>query len=266
MLLYDLGSVSWLDSQLVYHALPRLGREALVLCRPASPYASIGYHQDLLYELDLSYCEAEGIPVFRREVGGGAVFLDRGQIFYQIVLRRGNPLVPLDRGRFFRKFLAPVAATLEGLGLAATLEPACDLHVGGRKISGNGAGELEGFVVLVGNLLVEIDFGRMAGILRLPCEAARSRVRRAMEEKLTSLALELDSVPAMDALAGALARSFGEALPQLEPAAPDSALDTVVRELGPKFLAPGWLFEPGRAPAGRRVKIAEGTYVDADAA
>ena len=47
MHIYDLGSVSWTDSQLIYHALPRLQREALVLLSPASPYVCIGYHQDL---------------------------------------------------------------------------------------------------------------------------------------------------------------------------------------------------------------------------
>ena len=31
MRLYRLGSVSWQDSQLLYHALPRLGREGLIL-------------------------------------------------------------------------------------------------------------------------------------------------------------------------------------------------------------------------------------------
>ena len=30
----------------------------------------------------------------RREVGGGAVLLDEGQVFYNLVLRRDNPLVP----------------------------------------------------------------------------------------------------------------------------------------------------------------------------
>ena len=46
MQLYDLGHVPWLDSQLIYHALPRLGMEGLILLAPAEPYVCIGYHQD----------------------------------------------------------------------------------------------------------------------------------------------------------------------------------------------------------------------------
>ena len=50
MKLYRLGTVSWQDSQLLYHALPRLGREGLNLLSPGSPYVCIGYHQDVEQE------------------------------------------------------------------------------------------------------------------------------------------------------------------------------------------------------------------------
>ncbi|MBC8446617.1 MAG: lipoate--protein ligase family protein, partial [Chloroflexi bacterium] len=43
MKLYRLNTVSWQDSQLLYHALPRLGREGLILLSPATPYVCIGY-------------------------------------------------------------------------------------------------------------------------------------------------------------------------------------------------------------------------------
>ena len=54
MKLYNLGHVPWLDSQLIYHALPRLGMEGLVLLAPSEPYVCIGYHQDAREEVDLA--------------------------------------------------------------------------------------------------------------------------------------------------------------------------------------------------------------------
>ena len=81
MNLYNLGHVPWLDSQLIYHAFPRLGMEGLILLAPAEPYVCLGYHQDAEQEVDLAYCHDHDIPVFRREVGGGAVFLDGQQLF-----------------------------------------------------------------------------------------------------------------------------------------------------------------------------------------
>ena len=82
--LYNLGTVSWLDSQLLYHALAYLGREGLILLQPGSPYVCLGYHQDAAQEIEVDFLTEHGIPIFRREVGGGAVYLDRGQLFYQL--------------------------------------------------------------------------------------------------------------------------------------------------------------------------------------
>ena len=73
MQLYKLGKVPWQESQLIYHALAKLGREALCLVSPSAPYVCIGFHQDVAQEVDLDFCQANNIPVFRREVGGGAV-------------------------------------------------------------------------------------------------------------------------------------------------------------------------------------------------
>ncbi|MBI5014479.1 MAG: lipoate--protein ligase family protein [Deltaproteobacteria bacterium] len=259
--LYRLGRVSWLHSQLVYHALPRLGREGLILCRPAEPYVSVGYHQDLHHEVDLAYCRERSIPVFRREVGGGTVYLDGHQLFYQLVLGRRNPLAPLDRGRFFRTFLGPVVRTLGEWGLDARLEPPCDLHVGGRKISGNAAGDVEGSSVLVGNLFLDVDHDRLADVLRLPSEGLRALVGRRMEAHVTSLTRELGAPPPVEEVAESLARNFSDVLPDLSPADVDDELVTKVSELEGLFTSGEWLFEPGRRTPWREVKIAEGTYV-----
>jgi lipoate-protein ligase A len=80
--LYNLGQVSWQESQLLYHALAKLGQESLCLLSPATPYVCIGFHQDVAQEVDLEFCRTNNIPVFRREVGGGAVFMDGNQLFF----------------------------------------------------------------------------------------------------------------------------------------------------------------------------------------
>ena len=119
MHLYDLGSVPWADSQLIYHALPRLGREALVLLSPASPYVCLGYHQDLEREVDVEYCQAHDIPIFRREVGGGAVYLDEDQLFFQLVLHKSNPLIPKSKSAFYSKILQPIVEVYRHIGIPA---------------------------------------------------------------------------------------------------------------------------------------------------
>ena len=95
--LYNLGPVGWVESQSIYHALAELGREGLVICYPTTPYICLGLHDDLDHEIDQSYCREQGIPLLRRETGGGVVYLDDRQIFFQLVIRQDNPLLPLRR-------------------------------------------------------------------------------------------------------------------------------------------------------------------------
>jgi len=94
MKLYNLGKVPWLDSQLIYHALAHMGREALSLVSPAEPYVCIGFHQDAEQEVDMAFCRQNHIPVFRRDLGGGAVYLDGDQLFFHLILHRDNPIIP----------------------------------------------------------------------------------------------------------------------------------------------------------------------------
>lgn len=85
MYLFDLGERPWDESMLIFHALSRMGIEALNVVSPKTPFISIGYFQDAKLEVDIEYCKKENLPIFRREVGGGTVYLDRNQIFYQVI-------------------------------------------------------------------------------------------------------------------------------------------------------------------------------------
>ena len=52
------------------------------------PTALIGRHQELRTELDLDYCQSHGIGVGRRISGGGAIYLDEGQLGWALVFAR----------------------------------------------------------------------------------------------------------------------------------------------------------------------------------
>ena len=74
--LYNPGIVSWWESQCYYHALAYLGREGVIICRPAEPYVCLGLHDDLGQEIDQEFCKSIHLPLLRRETGGGVVYLD----------------------------------------------------------------------------------------------------------------------------------------------------------------------------------------------
>ena len=261
MRLYELGSVPWAESQTIYHALPRLGRESLVILSPAEPYVCIGYHQDLAKEVDVEFCRAEGIPIFRREVGGGGTYLDNGQLFYQLVIHRDNPLVPGDKSSFYRKFLQPPIDTYRELGIPAEYKPVNDIIARNRKISGNGAGEIGDYLVLVGNLILDFNYDMMSRILKVPDEKFRDKVYKSMRENLGTIKQELGSIPPRDSLTASLARNFEKVLGPLPRAGLDDELREEASRLEAEFSSEEWLFRIGRQMAGRRVKIASGVEV-----
>ncbi len=263
MLLHDLNHVPWLDSQLLYHAQARLSLEALYLLAPRESYVCIGFHQALEEEVDLAYCAERGIPVFRREVGGGAVYLDGRQVFFQLVLSRGNPLARGDKAALYRRLLEPLARAYQDLGVPARYRPVNDVVTpAGRKISGTGAAEIGDCLVLVGNLIVDFDYETMARVLRVPDEKYRDKVFRSMRENLSTLRRETGREFGWGELSGSLVRRFGEVLGPLEPAPVPEAVRAEAGSLVSRFLSEEWLFKKGRHfPRGRDVRIAGGLHV-----
>jgi len=261
MFLYDLGSVPWDQSQLIYHALPRLGRESLVLLSPTDPYVCIGYHQDLAREVDVEFCRDNSIPIFRREVGGGGVYLDNDQLFYQLVIHKDSPLAPQDKASFYRKFLQPPIDTYREIGIAAEYKPVNDIVTNNRKISGNGAGEIGDFLVLVGNLILDFNYDMMSRVLKVPDEKFRDKVYKSMRENLSTIKRELGSIPPRESLTASLASNFERVLGPLPRAGLDDELREEVSRLKAEFSSQEWLYRIGKQMEGRTVKIAAGVEI-----
>ena len=193
----DAGEVSALRSQTIYHGLAHARTEAtpdtVVLARPAQPYVCIGFHQDLEHEIDLEYCRARSLPVLRRETGGGAVYLDRNQLFVQWIM--GPARLPARIEQRFELFCGTLVAAYRELGIDACLRGANDVHVDGRKIAGTGAARIGSAEVLVGNLICEFDTAECARILRAPSPAFRDQVHKSLALYMTSMRRELGAVP-----------------------------------------------------------------------
>jgi lipoate-protein ligase A len=262
MQLYHLKRVPWLDSQLIYHAQPRVGVEGINILAPREPYVCIGYHQDMVQEVDVAYCEEHGIPVFRREVGGGAVYLDGNQVFYQLVLHKDNPLAHGDKAALYQRMLQPVADAYADLGVPSRYRPINDIVTAeGRKISGNGAATIGDYVILVGNLIADFDYQTMVRVLRVPDEKYRDKVFKSMRENLTTLKRETGRLPTWDEMAEPLIRRFEQVLGPLEPADLPAAVRQQAEALKALFLSEEWLYKKGRKRPGREVKIAGGVNV-----
>lgn len=257
-----LETVSWQDSQLLYHALPRIDREGLNLLAPATPYVCIGRFQDVEQEVDVAYCRENDIPIFRREVGGGAVFLDGDQLFYQLVIHRDNPLVPTGKDAFYRQFLQAPIAAYRALGIPAEYKPVNDIVANGRKVSGNGVGEIGDYIVFVGNLIVDFDYETMARVLNVPDEKFRDKVYKTLRENLSTVTREIDSVPRREKLWSLMTSKFIEMLGPLEiQTEVDEEWRTKADELALQLMNDAWLYGERRPKGSRDVRIRAGVNV-----
>jgi lipoate-protein ligase A len=265
MKLYSPGKVPWRESQLIYHALAEMGREGLCLVSPASAYVCIGFHQHAAQEVDLDYCTEKGIPVFRRDLGGGAVYLDGDQYFFQLVLHRDNPLVPKNKTGFYRKFLDPILNVYRRIGIPVEYKPVNDVVCKSRKISGTGAGEIGDCIVFVGNLIMDFDFLEMSRILNVPDEKFRDKVYKTLTDNLTTIRRELGEKDAgqwsEERLDEMMAEEFEKVTGPMELSAIDPELDLKIREMDRRLNTREWLHRKGKKTVGRDVKIRAGVKV-----
>lgn len=253
----DFGRVPALRSQTLWHALA-CGVSAgepptLAFARPAEPYVSIGYHRRL-EEIDLDACREAGLPVYRRMVGGGPVYLDDGQLFFQIVVPAAG--LPLRRDEALRRLLGPAVEAFRAAGVPASLDGGLEIVVGDRKVCGHGAGQIGDAVVVVGNLIERFDHAAATRILRLPDPGLREQVLRLMRRFVAATpadteAFKAAAVPAYAELLGLDPRPG--ALGPLEEAR--------LAELDRRFADPEWLRGPARPPAeATQVKVRAGVW------
>jgi lipoate-protein ligase A len=143
------------------------------------PAALVGVHQILSHEVRLDYCWSRGIQVGRRITGGGGLYLDEGQIGWELVFSRAS-LGITDLSELTRRICEAAAdgitrLGLEQRGLRAKYRPRNDIEVDGRKISGTG-GIFDGDVLFYqGTLLIDFDLADMIAALKVPVEKLAKR-------------------------------------------------------------------------------------------
>ncbi len=258
MLFFDLGKLPGQQSMLIFHALARMGIEALVLVSPKIPLVSIGYFQDAEQEVDLRYCREAGIPFMRREVGGGATYLDENQIFYQLIWRKDHPGFPKAVQDIFPWFSEAPVETYRAFGIHAEYRPVNDIITKeGRKIAGQGGGNIGDCMVFVGGILLDFNYQAMSRILKVPDEKFRDKVFKTMEENLTTMKRELGMIPPREEVVRVLKERFEKRIGSLQEASLTPEIIQKMKALESWMTSEEFLHQKTpRIPTG--VKIREG--------
>jgi lipoate-protein ligase A len=238
-----------------------MGIEALVIVSPMSPLVSIGYFQDAEQELDIQYCKESAIPFMRREVGGGATYLDENQIFYQLIWKKDNPKFPNVIHEIFPWFSEATVETYRAFGIQAEYRPINDIVTKeGRKIAGEGGGNIGECMVFVGGILLDFNYKVMSEILRVPDEKFRDKVFKTMEENLTTVKRELGTIPPRNEVVSVLREKFQKKIGRLEQVTLNSEILEKMRQLEKWMTSDEFLYKKTpKIPKG--VKIKEGLEI-----
>ena len=171
------------------------------------PCALVGRHQDLAQELNLDACEARDIQTVRRVTGGGALYMDEGQLGWALICDKrifGAVTLAEITGRICKA----AAAGLSQFGVDAAFRPRNDIEIGGKKISGTGGFFEDNILMFQGTLIVEANSDNMQAVLNIPAHKLAKHDVGGVEDRVTSLSAELESVPAMEKIQEALLSGF----------------------------------------------------------
>jgi lipoate---protein ligase len=265
----DFGFVPPITSQAIYHgiadALAADDAPVITLCSPTDPYICVGALQDVRLEVDEAYCRSRGLPVLRREIGGGAVYLDRNQFFYHFVFPRHRaPATALD---LFPWFIEPVLRTYHRFGIDAVFRPINDIHVDGRKIGGTAAAWIGEATVLGGSFMFDFDGATMARCLKVPSEKFRDKLATSLADYITTMTRLLGEVPSRALVRQRyLAEVAGWLAEQVRESDPTPAERAAIAARERSMADPAFVYRFGRRSIASGVKVAadmhltEGTW------
>ncbi len=266
--LLDLGPIAPIETQINYDMIAQgitegESENTLIICWPAKPLVSLGYFQEIEADIDTKFCDENEIFYTRRVVGGGGVYLDDGQMFYQLIGRKDSPTTPKRIDDYYVKFLEAPVQAYRNLGVAAEFKPVNDIIANEKKISGNGAGDIGDARILVGNMIFDFNFDMMVKVLRVPNEKFRDKIAQSLRERMSTIQLLTGSMPDRTEVKEDLLRLYEETLDiELIPGKFNRWEIEKVKNLKPWYTSDEWLHwrRGGRIDA-RTVRISATTRV-----
>lgn len=134
------------------------------------PTVVMGRNQVADAEVDLEFCQREGIDVVRRKSGGGCIYADEGNIMFSLITPEGA-VEPI-----FNDYASTMAEALTSIGVEAKVSGRNDiLLANGTKVCGNAFYHLKNRNIVHGTMLYDTNYNRMTRALtpdRLKLESA----------------------------------------------------------------------------------------------
>lgn len=161
--------------------------EDIILPYTTDPQVQIGRYQNTNSEINMDYIEENGIKVSRRETGGGAIYLDRGNTSF-CFLKEGTT-EDLD----FAKLYQPVIEALHNLGATdVELNGRNDLTINGKKVSGMAGAFVNDRIYYGFSLQLDVDVESMVHALNPNRKKLEAKGVKSVRSRVESIRPHLD--------------------------------------------------------------------------
>ena len=120
------------------------------------PTVIFGRNQLIDAEVDVEYCRANSIAMYRRKSGGGCVYADRDNLMLSYITATSNVNL------IFNRYMLMVEHLLRKLGIDAKTTGRNDILIDGKKVSGNAFYHLPGRSIVHGTMLYDTNLEKMA--------------------------------------------------------------------------------------------------------
>ena len=119
------------------------------------PSVIFGRNQVVENEVNIPYCRAHNVQMYRRKSGGGCVYADMSNVMLSYVTSDENVDVT------FSRYLSMIAEALRAIGIPAEKNDHNDIMIGEKKVSGNAIYHIPGKNIAHGTLLYDTDMENM---------------------------------------------------------------------------------------------------------
>lgn len=117
-----------------------------------TPTVIFGRHQVMQNEVNIPFCQTNGIAMYRRKSGGGCVYADEGNLMISYI--SSSP----HSEQVFQEYLDNMSKCLCSMGYNAVKSTHNDIMVGEHKVSGNACFALPQATIVHGTLLYDVNF------------------------------------------------------------------------------------------------------------
>ena len=145
------------------------------------PSVIFGRNQVVENEVNVDYCQAHGISMYRRKSGGGCVYADMDNLMLSYVSADENVNFA------FNRFINMVLLVLRKMGIEATGTSHNDILIGGHKVCGTACYHVGGKSIVHSTMLYDTNMEHMLNAITPSREKLQKKGIESVRQRITLL-------------------------------------------------------------------------------